>query len=215
MKSKFRLSLVLVWLTVLFAQAEDDKYVTTMKKQILAVYQAQTVESLAEVVNTFDRISAAEKEKWEPLYYAAFGRVMMATRETDNKKKDAYLEIALKNVEAAKQIASADVSEVVALEGFVYMMMVTVDPASRGQLYSGKAFAAYQKALQINPNNPRALSLLAQMQYGTAKFFNGSTDEACQTGQEAVAKFKEDKDEISLKSIWGKGMAEKFLSQCK
>ncbi|MFO0507118.1 MAG: hypothetical protein ACK5X6_09755 [Chryseotalea sp.] len=60
MKSKFRLSLVLVWLTVLFAQAEDDKYVTTMKKQILAVYQAQTVESLAEVVNTFDRISAAD-----------------------------------------------------------------------------------------------------------------------------------------------------------
>jgi hypothetical protein len=215
MKSKFRLSIVLLCISILFAHAEDDKYVTTMKKQILAVYQAETIESLAEIVNTFDRISGAEKEKWEPLYYSAFGRVMMATRETDNKKKDVYLELALKNVKAAKQVTTADVSEVMALEGFVYMMMVTVDPASRGQLYSGKAFAAYQKALQINPNNPRALSLLAQMQLGTARFFNASTDEACQTGQAAVAKFKEEKDEIGLKPIWGKGMAEKFLSQCK
>ncbi|MEP6847201.1 MAG: hypothetical protein ABI861_14415, partial [Panacibacter sp.] len=66
--------------------------VETMQKNIQSVYTAQNIPELQNVVNTFERIAAAEKTKWEPFYYASFGYIMMSNQGTDNAKKDAYLD---------------------------------------------------------------------------------------------------------------------------
>lgn len=194
--------------------ANDDKYVTAMKKNIDAVYRAQTIEELQQSVNAFQRIAEAEKTKWEPSYYAAFGSILMATKEKDGVKKDGYLDAAMEAIKKCKAIV-ADESEVVALEGFVYMIRVTVDPASRGQQFAGLAMQTFGKAINLNPENPRALSLLAQMQYGTAQFFGSSTAEACATLDKSLQKFETYKSENSLAPVWGKQVAEGLKSQCK
>src|SRR5690349_2396461 len=77
------------------ASANDGKYEAAMKKNIQAVYQAKTVDEYQQAVNSFDRIALAEKTKWEPHYYSAFGCIMMATQEKDGAKKDAYLDQAV------------------------------------------------------------------------------------------------------------------------
>jgi tetratricopeptide (TPR) repeat protein len=196
-----------------FAFANDEKYIEQMTKQIQAVYTAQTIEELQPIVNTFDRIAGAEKTKWEPYYYSAFGSVMMATRETEATKKDGYLDMALAAIEKGKKIKNEE-SELVALEGFVHMIRVTVDPATRGQQYSSMAFQTYNKALNMNPENPRALGFLAQMQLGTARFFGSSTDEACGTAKKALEKFATYKSENPLAPKWGKGSTEGVLKNC-
>lgn len=196
---------------VLFA---NDKYEQAMQANIQSVYQAKTVEELQQAVNSFIRIGNAEKDKWEPFYYASFGYVMMAAREADGAKKDPLLDRAAEVLKKAAAIKAND-SEIVALEGFIHMIRVTVDPATRGQQYSGLAMQTFGKAISLNPENPRALSLMAQMEYGTAQFFNASTDKACETGKHAVEKFETFTSDNALAPRWGKESATRFMQQCK
>jgi tetratricopeptide (TPR) repeat protein len=195
--------------------ANDAKYYEQMGKQIQAVYAAKSAEEYQSAVNTLDRIAAAEKTKWEPYYYSAFGNIMLANLEKENSKKDSYLDLALAAVEKGKALAPNE-SELVALEGFVHMIRLTVDPATRGQQYSGLAMQTFGKALGMNPNNPRALALMAQMQLGTARFFNQAPTEACETNKRALELFNATTlSENKLAPVWGKQMAEAVSSNCK
>jgi hypothetical protein len=216
MKTVNIIPLLLAALVVLVSKSTiaGDKYTETMQKNIETVYNAQSIADLQNAVNAFERIGEAEKTKWEPFYYASFGYVMMATREKEATVKDNYLDLALKASERAKTLQTNE-SEIIALEGFIHMIRVTVDPASRGQKYSGMAFQSFGKALEMNAENPRALALLAQMQYGTAQFFGSSTTEACETVNKALEKFNSFKSDNALAPRWGRGMAEDMKGQCK
>lgn len=192
----------------------QDKYTETMSKNIMAGYKAQTVAEHQEAANAMERIAAAEKVRWEPFYYTAYNYIMMSNIEKESAKKDSYLDLAAKALEQAKTIKPND-SEIVALEGFIYMMRVTVDPATRGQEYSGKAFRSFGTAVSLNPENPRALMLMGQMQLGTAQFFNSPTTEACATIQKSLQKFETYKPENALSPQWGKSFAESLKGNCK
>jgi tetratricopeptide (TPR) repeat protein len=198
----------------LSAFANNEKYVEAMKKNIEMVYKAATVEELQSAVNTLNRIGDAEKSKWEPYYYASFGNIMLATRENDGTKKDAYLDLAKASLDKAVAIQPNE-SEIAALEGFIHMIRVAVDPASRGPQYSMMAMQAFGKALAINPNNPRAMALLAQMQFGTAQFFKQEPTEACDANNKAIELFNNEKPASPLAPVWGKGMAEGMKANCK
>ena len=207
-------ALIFVMTLSLMSLANDGKYLEVMNKNIEAVYKGQTIEELQQAVNTLNRVADAEKTKWEPYYYSAFGSVMMANREKDAIKKDGYLDLALVAVEKAKAIKENE-SEIIAMEGFIHMIRLTVDPATRGQQYSGMAMQNFGKAIELNPENPRALSLLAQMQFGTARFFNSPPTEACGTVTKALEKFETFKSENPLAPVWGKGMTEALQKNCQ
>lgn len=206
------MSFILVFISLV--ALANEKYEQAMQSNIQAVYQAKTSEELQQAVNSFERIGNAEKNKWEPYYYASFGYLMMATRESDGAKKDVFLDKAAEVLKKAAAINAND-SEIVALEGFIYMIRVTVDPATRGQQYSGLAMQTFGKAISLNPENPRALSLMAQMEYGTAQFFKAPTDKACETGKQAVEKFETFNSNNPLAPRWGKESAIRFVQQCK
>jgi tetratricopeptide (TPR) repeat protein len=191
----------------------EDKYQEVMKKAIEALYQAETPESIQQSVNTFERISDAEKTKWEPHYYASFGYIQMAMKETDPAKKDFILDQALAALNKAKEINPND-SEVVTMEGFIYMIRVTVDPASRGPQYIGMVMQLFGKALSINPDNPRALAMMAQMQFGTAKFMGTPVTEACATVDKSLEKFATFRSENPLAPQWGRSSSEELKKQC-
>jgi hypothetical protein len=205
-----KISVLLLIGTVAFAN--NDKYVEAMQKNIKAVYTVNTIDDLQGAVNTLIRIGDAEKTKWEPFYYASFGYIMMATRVNDGAKKDSYLDLAKTVLDKAAAIQPND-SEIVALEGFIHMIRVTVDPASRGPQYSMLSMQTFGKALAINPNNPRALGLMAQMQLGTAQFFKQDASEACATARQALPLF--DLPVTGFAPQWGKEMTQSVVAQCK
>jgi tetratricopeptide (TPR) repeat protein len=205
---------LLLFVLVHYGFANDGKYEEAMKKNIQIVYSAQSIEELQQAVNAFERIGTVEKEKWEPLYYAAFGYILMANREQDGAKKDTYLDQAMTAIGKATAI-NPNESEIIALEGFAYMIRMKVDPASRGAQYAGLATQILGKASSINPENPRVLVLLAQMQYGTAQFFGSSTTEACGTAAKSLEKFAAYKSDSPMAPQWGRKMAEGLKEQCK
>jgi hypothetical protein len=202
-------------LSSFFASANDEKYINQMTKNIEAIYKAKTPEEYLAAINALDRIANAEKTKWEPYYYASFGYILLATGEKDGGKKDAYLDLAKQGLDKASAILPND-SELIALEGFVHMIRVTVDPATRGPQYSMMAMQTFGKAVGLNPNNPRALSLMAQMQFGTAQFFNQQPTEACETAKRAASLFESEvSTPNSLLPRWGKEMNAGLVSTCK
>ena len=148
------------------------------------------------------------------MYYSAFGYVMMANREKENAKKDSYLDLAMASIDKAKKINENE-SEIIAMEGFIHMMRVTIDHASRGQKYSSLSIQAFEKSLALNPENPRALMLLAQLQFGTSKFFGAPSTQACSTLTKSLEKFETFKSENPIAPHWGKQMAEGLKQNCQ
>jgi hypothetical protein len=192
----------------------DNKYLEAMAKNIQVVYSAESLSSLQTAVNALERISMTEKTKWEPYYYTAFGYIMMATHEQVAAAQDRYLDEAVTNVGMASAIKAND-AEIIALEGFIDMIRISVDPASRGQQYSAMGMQKFQKALAIDAENPRALALTAQMEFGTAQYLGSSTSQACATNDSALKKFVTFKSDNPLAPLWGKTMAEELKAKCK
>jgi len=209
------INILLLMIISVASWGNDEKYFAQMGKHVQAVYTAKTIDEFQVAVNAFDRIASAEKSKWEPYYYSAYGNIMMAIHETDATKKDSFLDLALVGVEKGKEVAPNE-SELVALEGFVHMIRLTVDPATRGQKYSTLAMQTFGKAVGMDTNNPRALALLAQMQLGTARFFNQPPTEACETARKAATVFESATEpQNPLAPRWGKEMNLEVMQSCK
>jgi len=198
---------------ILVEVSAHDKYLELMGKNIQAIYTAKTPEQYQEAINTFERIAAAEKTKWEPYYYCAFGWLMLANNEADISKKDAYADKAMEAVALGREINSTE-SELIAMEAFALMIKVKADPAKRGPELSPKAYQLLAQAIEKNPDNPRAIALLAQMQMGTARFLGMPMTEACANATKASEKFSSFKTDNPLAPTWGKTMTETLLKNC-
>jgi hypothetical protein len=138
----------------------------------------------------------------------------MSTKVQELAQKDQYLDAAQARLDKAATTQSQNV-EIITLQGFIHMMRLAADPATRGQQYSGMAFEAFNKAVAMDSLNPRALIMRAQMKQGTAKFFGTSTDEACGEAAKALGIFDEqEKAEESIAPRWGRGNAIGMLKNC-
>lgn len=208
------LFLVLGILIAVLAFADESQYEKAMKKSLELLDEAKGMDDFQEASNTFMRIADAEISKWLPAYYASYTMTVIAANEPDGKLKDEKLDIAQEYLDRASGLEN-DASEILALQGFIYMIRIGVDPATRGQTYSGKSAQALQKAKSINPQNPRALFMLAQLSFGTAQFFGSDTSEACNMNENALAQFDVEQDgNDKFAPKWGRGQAEQFKTNC-
>jgi hypothetical protein len=194
---------------------DQNKYENTMKSAIAELYQAGTIDALISSINKFERIAKAEGDKWRPYYYASYGGLMKAifSMNSDRSKMDPFLDQAQKNLDEAAKLDSHN--EITILQGYIDMIRLTVDPQVRGQEYSGKSMASFGKALQVEPNNPRAMMLMGQMRMGTAQFFGQDPAEACKMVADAIPLFDSYEPENELDPVWGKQQAQSVADDCK
>jgi hypothetical protein len=196
------------------AIASSPTFMEAMQQKIGQMYQSQTLQEFVDAANAFERIAKAEPEKWEPVYYAAYSYINAGMRAETPEKKDQLLDRAmeLSNTQLARKF---EVAEFAVLKGWVYSIKISVDPASRGQEYSQKAYAEIGKAMQMNPNNPRAAFMKASMDFGTAQFFGNDPSEICD--QFVNAQELADKEEMKspIWPAWASGAIGYYLQQCK
>src|SRR5688572_24215623 len=109
----------------------NNLYMVAMQKNLSILDTASTFSSLQSVSNSFERIANAEKNKWEPYYYAAYCYAVMALKAGKEHvdiladKADSYLKLAVK---------LDDNSEISALSAMVHACRIGVDPISRFQV---------------------------------------------------------------------------------
>ncbi|MEM6641546.1 MAG: hypothetical protein AAF616_01090 [Bacteroidota bacterium] len=172
--------LVLFSVAIAFGTIANGQFEKAMGASIPAIFSSQSAEDLQEVINRLSRIGESEKTRWEPYYYTSYGYIKMSGFYKSQEDKDKYLELAISEAEKGLAVDGGN-SELVSLKGYAYMMQLTIDPGTRGMTYSGLAFEQLNKAVALNPQNPRAHYLLGRMQHGTAQFMGGGDGGACKS----------------------------------
>lgn len=211
-KSILTLTAIFIWIT--FTYANDPAYEIAMQKQLKAMNSIPDLETSQEVTNGFLRISDTKSDEWLPLYYAAYNQIISAFRFDVNK--DEYFDQALELISKASQLAP-DNSEVTALHGFAIMGKLSIDPASRGQELSPKAMQLFGKAINQDRENPRAVTLMAQMELGMAQFFGSGPEKACGMARMGLDLFKKEETKTTEDYIlptWGKSQALDVTAKC-
>ena len=188
-------------------------YQPAMEKSIAMLQEANDPAALTDVANRFERIAKAEKDQWLPQYYTAYAYIRQANQSETTAQKDEYLNIAQQHLDQAMALQSEE-SELMTLQGYLQMIRVSIDPASRGQQLAPAATQTLAKALELNPENPRALLMLGQMLYGTDKFFGNDTSQACAMIQQSVVKFELEDASDPLMPHWGLETAKSASEHC-
>ncbi|MEL7148157.1 MAG: tetratricopeptide repeat protein [Bacteroidota bacterium] len=214
MKRSIIILIVTLFIAGTVSANDNQQYYKAMGQAIGQLFASDSAAQIQGAINTLDRIAKAESDKWEPAYYTAFGYLRLSATTNNATEKDKYLDQALAQVKAGLKVAPNE-DELITMKAYVYMMKMVIDPMSRAPEYSPIIMGSYQKALQIDPNNPRAWYLLGQMQLGTAQFMGGSTDEGCASIQNAVDKFAAEKKTSPIAPAWGSESATAALKQCK
>jgi hypothetical protein len=215
---KYSLAIIAMMLISLMTEASNEAYEKAMGKELQQMKNAKSPEDLQKVANGFSRISEMMPEEWLPDYYTALALANAGFRSQGGMtEKDTFFAKAKKHVDKAAK-KSPNNSEIVALQGFITMGELSVDPNSRGQHLSGVAMQTFGKAVDLNRQNPRAIMMLGQMELGMAQFFGQGPEKACGLIHTSLELFEQEaatKEEGTLLPTWGKEMALQIKESCK
>lgn len=206
-------TLMLVLLPILTIVAQDGAYAKAMVKAFAQMEKAESPDAMLATANTFERISEKATEEYLPSYYAALNLLNYSWTIQDPAERDNTIDRAMELVKKSQEIAPGN-DEVEVLNGYALMAKMTVDPANRGQSYSPRIMQSFGKAMQMNPENPRAKIMMAQMELGTAQFMGTDTSKACQMAREGAALLEKEEREKSFEPSWGHESAEQILKGC-
>jgi len=193
-----------------FAQ-DQEAYIKAMKENMAKKADAKTSSDWEQLAAGFDRISQVATHTWVPSYHSIYTYIIASFIEKDGDKRDLILDKAQllldKNLKAYKTE-----SEFYALQGFVWQARMSVK-SSRGMTYGGKTTEILQKAIKLNPNNPRALYLLGSNILYTPRMFGGGAQKALPHLKKAKEAYQQSKSETPFYPSWGAEDNNKLLEK--
>lgn len=200
-------------LTTFTTQAQDYKPV--LEKTFTAYDTTQDFNTKVEQSNKLTLIAKKWDGEWATHYYAAYSKTILSYMEKDAAKRDAYLDEAEKEKEAAMSILKKDNDETYVLAAMMANARMAVDPMNRWQKY-GKIFSDdLSSAKEINPDNPRMYYLQGTSKFFTPKAFGGGKAAAQPYFEKAEGLFAKEKGGDIAKPYWGKAANTHFLAECK
>ena len=167
-----------------------------------------------EAVATFERIASVEKTNWLPNYYVAFINTIDVFGANDKTKIPAMLTKAQDAIDNATVI-SPNNPEIMVVQAMLYTAILVQDPMTNGQKYGALAMEQYNKALIIDPKNPRVLFSKAEFEIGGAKYWGTDTKPMCQAIAKSIELFANFKPETPFHPSWGLDRAQQALISCK
>lgn len=206
---------LLVCIIGISAFAENEKYYEAMGKALESFGNSTTVEDFTKAANQFKMIANVENEEWLPLYYNAQCYILIAfKKELPATDRDNYLDMAQESIDKAINIDDKE-SEIYALQSMLYTARLVIDPMNRGRKMMGASGSAIKKALNLNPNNPRAQYLLLSNEVGQAQFFGKDTAPFCERINELHKKWDQLNEVPKLYPTWGKKQVEGMAKNCQ
>ncbi len=185
--------------------AQNDKYTAAMEKAVAQTDTARNLEGFKAAGNMFERIANAEQEQWLPFYYHAFCQVRQAIivmNDGDGKATVPYLDKAQESIDIAQKL-SPNNSEIVTMQGYIYQGRIWENPMTKGAKYGPKSGGVLDKAIELNPENPRAYYVKGQGIFYTPAFFGGGADNARPLLEKAKELYDKEERENALSPAWG------------
>lgn len=205
-------TLVALVLISTLSNAQSEKYRKAMETQVATYDTARSAATLQRLLGAFSRIGAAEKTQWLPYYYAGTCATGLANREDDKARIDTWTDQAEAFAQKADSL-SPNNSEVSVLVATVHFARINVDFMGRGPKYSALGAQALQKALNENPNNPRAMVVLAQLRLSAPSGFGGDKPQACQLARKAKEIYATE-PATGIQPHWGRSSADRVVANC-
>ena len=196
---------ILIFINFIFCSL--DRYTKAMLSGINSVNQIDASHSdLLEASNLFFRVCQADKTNWLPCYYYAFCNVKLSFIEEDPEIKDEYLDNSLYFLDSFDSLLVYDdieleilaKSEIYTLYAMIMISKIFVDPMSRGREYGAISENYINKAIELNPDNPRPYFIMGQSKFYTPAAFGGGIDKALPLIKESMNKY----DVYSHRDLW-------------
>jgi tetratricopeptide (TPR) repeat protein len=196
-------------LSVTFASAQSD-LTSDIQKGIYMLDTMKTEKTNEQVVSHFEKV-ALSSINWEAKYYAAYSNLLLGVGKKDQESKDELFSKALKYVNKADSI-NANNSEINTLKGYILFMQMSVYPQQRAMSLIPEANTLFEKAISLDPENPRPYLLKGISLFYVPGMFGGDKEQAKVVLTTAKAKF----DKYTAKNLqpnWGKAKVEELLKQ--
>lgn len=187
---------------------------TNFEKGMSKAFELWQTDKTDEAENMFERIAKAEPKEWLPNYYVAQINSLKSWREKDETVLKSQLEKAQKHLDLAMD-KSENNAELLVMQAQVLTNWVVFDGMTYGMKYSAKINELYEKALRLDPSNPRALFCKADWEMNSAKYFGKDTAPYCKEIKKAIELFANFKPETEFHPNWGKERAEQVVAECK
>lgn len=184
-----------------YAAKRDNKYEETMNELVAKLYSAPDVNTIQQCKNQLERVHSVYEEEWMPLYYLAFCDIQMTYYQQGSEKNKGILEEAEKYLKELDKKDNIDKSEVFTLWGYFYNAMTLLNPEVNGQAFYSKVVSSYTKAMELNPENPRPVCLLAMYEQYLPDFLQ-SGRKAIEEKEKAGLLFEKEQPSID-KPYWG------------
>lgn len=161
----------------------------------------------------FERIASAEKDSWLPNYYVALVNTTEAFNPANKEKVSALLGKAQSalDIEIAKNDSN---TELMVVQAMINTAWIVYDPMVNGMKLSGPTTAIYNKALALDPNNPRVVFCKAEFEIGGAKWSGADVKSLCKDVEKSIELFKNYKAEVLFYPNWGLDRAQETLKNC-
>jgi len=192
----------------------QNSYETEMKDGINLLFNAQTDERLVFAAERFDHLSQTAKHEWLPLYYKGLTYTTLAFRTSDKEKRKKNIDNAQLAIDLAFKINSGE-SELFALQGMIYEGLITLDLYENGRIYLSKTTEVLNKAVELNPENPRAVYLQGLLALYTPEVYGGGKESAYPILTKAQGLFEVFTPETVFSPVWGAEDCNKMIATLK
>ena len=185
---------------LLKVQAQVNSTNKTLETAVMQFNQGNKNLNYQELYLQFEQLYAVNKTNWLIPYYAGMTRSIMCLLKMGDK--DALANDALLWVGRAKSIMAND--EVYCAESLAYTAKMSVNPLLRWLTYEGKIKKSLSLAKKLNPNNPRAYVLEANIQQKIPYIFGGGCNSVKPLIEKAELCFNTQTKSNLVEPSWGK-----------
>ncbi len=194
-------------------QAQD--YKQTLQNTFLAFDTTTDMATKTQQSNKLSLIAKKFSEEWSAHYYNAYSKAQLSYMETEEAKRDAYLDEGDRELSEAVSLLGKDNDETYVLAAMLANARMAVKPQVRWQKY-GKLFEEnLEKAKAANPENPRIYYLYGTNKFYTPKMWGGGKKAALPYFEKAENFFDKEQATDITDISWGKAMNHYFLEQAK
>ena len=204
------LVVLFVLLLQLPLQAQSPNQAKVLESAVMQFNQANNPNSYKQLYLQFEQLYSVDKTNWLIPYYAGMTKSIMCLLKMGDR--DALANDALLWVARAKAIEVND--EVYCAESLAYTAKMSVNPALRWFTYEGKIKNTLSLAKKLNPSNPRAYILEANIQQKLPFIFGGGCKSAKPLIQKAELFISNQNKANSIEPSWGIQSLVKLKKAC-
>ena len=204
------LVVLFVLLLQLPLQAQSPNQAKVLESAVMQFNQANNPSSYKQLYLQFEQLYSVDKTNWLIPYYAGMTKSIMCLLKMGDR--DALANDALLWVARAKSIEVND--EIYCAESLAYTAKMSVNPALRWFTYEGKIKNTLSLAKKLNPSNPRAYILEANIQQKLPFIFGGGCKSAKPLIQKAELFISNQNRANSIEPSWGIQSLVKLKKAC-